>query len=655
MRSDQVQTESRNRQPSPALVSVCACIAVILFTGMAYSPLLTAGFVDSNDRHYVAASRYWAGYYRHAERFLSERWKDAGELFIRGSVHTPDGTGGYYQPLVILSYMADVLLTRDWNSAGFQFHLTNLLLHLLNVALVFALVQRLAGRTLWSILLSLMFALHPVQVETVAWISQRMTLLGGMFSLIALNCYLRYVRSSRRAWLIALMISYAGGILCRPLFIALPVVLLILDVWPFQRKGLQPIIDKVPLFLLMFAGAILQIVVRSDVVPIQAGGADGGGMILHQLAALITRLFWPAGLSPYQPLASTVGGRALGMGFDLCLMLLIVAALVWSIHRCKPLFAALAGGMVLLLPALLQAPLVDRLLSDQYLYGALIVPLIVVAARLRRGERITPTRKRWLAIGLASMLAIFSVQSYNQTFAWRSSRALFEQTRSIYPDWAFGYIGLVESYIQERDLDSALVAAEQAVRVEPGNPSTQYYLGTVMLLHRDGRSAEAIEPLRKALVSDPDWIECLQNLGVALARNGRTAEAIEFLERARDLDPRSAGIRVGLGNAYLKVHRFASARGEFQEALRQRNDSAAHLGLAIAWAANDRPDYARRHLAAAVAKDPESAERAGRSSELRRYREHPGFDTLLKISEDATEWEASPVTESPAARRAHGS
>ena len=127
------------------------------------------------------------------------------------------------------------------------------------------------------------------------------------------------------------------------------------------------------------------------------------------------------------------------------------------------------------------------------------------------------------------------------------------------------------------------------------------------------------------------------------------------LERARDLDPHSAGIRVGLGNAYLKVHRFASARGEFQEALRQRNNSAAHLGLAIAWAANEKPDYARRHLAAAIAKDPTFAERAGRSSELRRYRDMPGFDTMLKFPDDAVEGSASSATESPAARRAHGS
>lgn len=637
------------------MVSVCACIAVILITGVTYSPVLTAGLVDSSDRHYVAAGRYWAGYYQHLDRFWGENWKDAASIFTRGSIHVPEGTGGYFQPLVILSLMTDALLTKDWNAASFQFHLTNLLLHLINVALVFTLVQRLSGRTLVSILLSLLFSFHPVQVETVAWISQRMTLLGGMFALLALNCYALLVQLPRRRWMLALMLCYGGAILCRSLFIALPVVLLLLDVWPYRRMGWRPVTEKIPLFALMVLGAILHITVRSNVLPIQAGGAEGGGLILHQFAALVARLFWPFALSPYQPSATTVGGYALGWGFDLCVGLFILAALVWSFLRSKPLFSALAGGMVLLLPALLQAPLADRLLSDQYLYTVLIVPLIAVAACLRGNTVITQSRQRWLAIGLISILAIVSVHSYSQTYVWRSSRDLFTRTKNLYPDWAFGYIGMVESYIQQRDLDSALRAAEQAVHVEPDNPSTQYYLGTVLLLHRDGRSAEAIEPLRKALASDPDWIECLQNLGVALARNGRTTEAIEFLERARDLDPHSAGIRVGLGNAYLKVNRFASARWEFQEALRQRNNSAAHLGLAIAWAANEKPDYARRHLAAAIAKDPTFAERAGRSSELRRYRDLPGFDTMLKIPDDVAESDESPITESPAARQAHGS
>ncbi|MBK8268487.1 MAG: tetratricopeptide repeat protein [Planctomycetes bacterium] len=138
-----------------------------------------------------------------------------------------------------------------------------------------------------------------------------------------------------------------------------------------------------------------------------------------------------------------------------------------------------------------------------------------------------------------------------------------------------------------------------------------------------------------------------------LARSGRSDEAIAYLERARDLQPRSSGIRLGLGNAYLKIQRFASARREFQEALRHHNDPMAHLGLAIAWAANDEPRFALRHLEAAVAKDPRFAERAGRSPELRKLIEYPGFQSLIHIPLDPVLSDGG-ATESPAARRATG-
>ena len=124
------------------------------------------------------------------------------------------------------------------------------------------------------------------------------------------------------------MVCYGGAILCRSLFVALPVVLLLLDAWPYRRMGWRPVTEKTPLFALMVFGAILHITVRSNVVPIHADGAEGGGLILHQFAALVARLFWPFGLSPYQPSATTVGGLALGWGFDIGMALFILTALV---------------------------------------------------------------------------------------------------------------------------------------------------------------------------------------------------------------------------------------------------------------------------------------------------------------------------------------
>jgi tetratricopeptide (TPR) repeat protein len=188
------------------------------------------------------------------------------------------------------------------------------------------------------------------------------------------------------------------------------------------------------------------------------------------------------------------------------------------------------------------------------------------------------------------------------------------------------------------------------VRIAPEDPGIQFYLGTTLLLHKDGRSAEAVAPLRKALRSNPNWIACLQNLGVALVKSGHTEKAVAYLERARDLDPDSAAIRTGLGHAYLRLQRPSAARAELQIALRHRNDPIIHLGLAMAWAENDADDQARRHLAIALARDPHLAERAAASPALRRL---GGEQELLDDRDVRTPTPPLDI-ELPAARRAGG-
>lgn len=693
-----------------------ACVGAMLVAGWAYYPTLSAGFANHSDQRYAIL----AGHIRvSASGALSEQltsWPDViARVFLSGRIHRPAGNAGIYQPLVELSFVWDGRVAGGLQSLAFQFHFTNLLIHLINVALVFVLVLKLAAGAghdrarIWAVLLCLLFALHPVQVESVAWISQRMTLLGAMFVLMALHCYLRHAQVAdgtegrpplarpsanrtvlgligrqvlRCRWLLPVGLFYAAAILCRPLFLALPVVLFLLDAWPLRRFarcapaarrfGVPQIIEKLPLLAILCVGLGFQYAVNTHVFSppmtpaahIQATpDPQGIGLSAHTFVSLAARLFWPFRLSPYQPRSTTVGGAGLGVVFDVAFLLLVIAALAWSFRsrRRRAFFTALAGGVLVLLPALWQVPYSPRLLSDQYLYGVLILPIMVMAAWL--GERFPFRALRLHAAGtrrvgivvISAVVVLFLFLSRSQSHVWHSARELYAHTTSIYPTWADGYVGMVESHIQAEDLDAALEAAEKAADIAPNDHSTQFYLGTVLLLCHDERSRKAIPLLKSALEANADWIECLQNLGVALARNGRSAEAITYFERARDLEPGSAGIRIGLGNAYLKVHRFASARGEFQEALRQRNDSAANLGLAIAWAGNGVPEYARRHLAAAVAKDPAAAARAARSEQLRRLLDLPGFDTLLDLSDHSEGTDGASIAESPPARRAHGS
>ncbi len=634
------QTEPAPRRGmSDHMRTFLTLLVMLLMTGLVLSELLHADLVTDDDRAAVVRGKLWASHYdqvwQRLDNDVSDSWHEVFDIFVDQRVTPVNNTSGFYQPLVALSLMVDAFTVDDWQARGFFFHRTNLAIHLLNVGLVFALLRRWGKGWWWPALLTMVFALHPLQVESVASIAQRMTLLATTWALLATLCYLRYATTLYSRWMVATMIAYAAILLTRPLFIALPVVFLLLDIWPLQRHGWRPLLEKIPLIGLLIVGHFLVQSIRADAQPAQHEMLGGISLLVHSLAALLVRLVVPIGLLPHSPTDVSVGTFALGMWFDASVLAVLMLLAAWAFrHRARGWLVGLGGCLLLVAPALLQAPYSSTLLSDQYLYAALILPLLALSAAIGlNNEAFRPRMRQWVGVIGCAVVASLAVGSYAQSTHWTTERLMALRTRDLYPERALGYVKLVEAYIRENDLEAALAYAKRAADKEQNDASTQFYLGTLMLLNESSRSADAIEPLQRALKNNPDWIECLQNLAVAYARGGKPEEAITYYERARDLSPQSAAIRVGLGNAYLSVARYASARGEFAEALRVTNDPNAHLGLAAAWAALDLPEYALRHLTAAVAKNPDMVHAAGRSRLLRKYADRPEFADLIDTTQ----------------------
>lgn len=641
------------------LTAACISLALALLTGFVFSPVLTSGTIGPDDAAMLRAGR-----------LAARSGSDAASVFAR--YQTPEDTAGYYQPLTILSFTIDAVMTRDPVARIFQAHLLNLLLHIINTSLLFTLLcrayslraaptdpRRVQGATstnyVWPALWSLLFAVHPVQVESVAWISQRMTLLATFFSLLSILAYLRYRSTDRTIWIIGATIACAAAILSKPTFIGLPIVLMVLDFWPIQRPLRGPLAARLPLLTILILAAAVQFMILRQATMRTSAVPAPLELFARTFAIFVTRVFWPIGLLPFNPLEGWTAASHVVIWRDLAISSLLIVLPAWAYFRFRPLFAAGVGGLLFLGPAFLNTPFTEMQLSDQYLYPVLIPTFIVLTAWI--GEHRPTLRSpmvRCTAMVQFAVIAVFAVLSYSQSLIWQSSRSLFSAIVRTHPTWPHGHIGLIEAVIAEGDYDVALQAAQRAVQVAPEDASTQFYLGTALLLQTGSRAGEAIAPLRKALASNPNWIGCLQNLGVALARCGRFDKAIKFLERARDLEPNSAGIRLSLGNSYLRVHRPSSARGELQEALRLKNDPVTQLSLAAAWAANGSLDRARLHLAAAVAKDPRMSARAAANEELRRLRNQPGFESLIDDRAGGPERFSSDL-ETPAARKARGS
>ncbi|MBI5762481.1 MAG: tetratricopeptide repeat protein [Planctomycetes bacterium] len=631
-------------RPSPGAISVYLVIVIMLITGATFGPLLTASLAHPDDRAYRVE----------ISRPLVWTWSEVGSVFARA--HYPPGSGGSYHPLATLSMLVDHRLAGYTQARVFQYHFTNLWLHALNAAMLFLLLRRFSASFLWSFLLALLASLHPAAVETLAGISQRMMVLGTFFSLLALHSFLTAAESCRAghrpylAWT-ATTLFYLAAVLSKSTFVALPILMLLLDLWPLRRTGRGPLVEKLPMVVIGLAAIAVQIRLQMPIPAVQPADADAAELIARNWGSFLIRLVWPSGLSPMYPIFEGLRGWA---EFTVAASFATMLLVSWRIHR--GLFVGLAGVVVLLGPALMSIPFNTNLIGDGPLYAALIAPLMAIAAALatRRDVSRTPLA-RIAALCVAGLVALSAVTTFAHTYDWHSPRTLYQCVVRQYPTWSRAHVRLVEACIADNELDAALIHAQKAVEIAPNDPSTQFYLGTVLLLNGDSGCAEAIGPLRRALMTNSSWIECLQNLGVALARSGKLDEAITNLEKARNLAPNSVGIRIALGNAYLQAKRPASARSEFQEALRLRTDPDIHLGLAVAWAANDMPDMARRHLAAAVKEDARMAVRAARYPELLRLRGSPGFAELIDVSRDAGALEAVRAADLETARNAGGS
>ncbi|QDV92350.1 bacteriophage N4 receptor, outer membrane subunit [Phycisphaerae bacterium RAS2] len=597
----------------------------------AFHPALTAGMVGSADRAILVESQ------RDAWMMCSDAKRFSVQLV------SPRRAAVSLSPLTRVSYAVDAYLSDTPLVQPFQVRLTNLTLHTLNAILLFVIAARWSGRVWIGLAAGLLFALHPLQAESVASFSRREVLLGGFFTLLMISAYLRFVRDARLRWTLPVYGWYLMAALASPLYVAAPLVLVLLDVWPLRRAGLQSLLEKSP--MLVFLATAIGMTAWGAA---PAGGSTArdlgwGEWLSLNVVSAVGRVVWPVRLSPFYPLSESVGV------WPMVAAAVLAAGWLMTLLRRRAAFSAATGAAALTAPALWWSGSSGELLHDAWLYAVAVVPLLCLASACRAEPTEVPDRagaplprsagmsrgaglSRVAPLVTAALIVTLGVLAYGQTLIWDNSRDLYAQVLARYPRWTGGHIGIIEACIDENDLDGALRHARRAIDLAPTDPQTQFYLGTVLLLHRDHRAAEAVAPLRRALESNRDWIACLQNLGVALARTGQTDDAIRFLERARDLDPNSAAIHVGLGHAYLRVERAASARREFQEALRVRSDWVVNLGLAAAWAMNDNVELARRHLAMAVAQEPSASARAATFDALRRLHDHPGFEALIDLS-----------------------
>jgi tetratricopeptide (TPR) repeat protein len=501
------------------------------------------------------------------------------------------GYAANWHPLTWLSLMFDAQL---FGHGPMGPHLTNVMLHATNTVLLFLLLRRLTG-SLWpSAFTAAVFAIHPLHVESVAWVAERKDVLSGLFFMLTLLAYVHYAERSgpqfrmRGIFYGLTLLFFVLGLMSKPILVTLPFVLLLLDHWPLarlKRDTFWPlVIEKVPFFLFSAASCVLTILAQKQAitptVALSLWSRIGNAMTSYVI--YLGQMFYPTGLAAFYPHPEN-NLHVWAILFSL-MILASITAVALALRRTRPyLLVGWLWYLGILVPVIGLLQVGGQARADRYTYLPLIGVLIMVAWAVKDLSATWRQRQSMLTVAALIVILPLMVTASIQTTYWQNSETLWRHTLAC--TW--------QNYVAHTDLGSALVkqgriseAMEEykiALGINPQYLEANNNIG--ILLARQGQTADAIGYYQKALEIKPDFVEAHVNLGNALSLEGQTDEAAEHFEKALQLDPSEAEAHNDWGAMLLARGRAAAAVDHFETAVEINpaySEAQNNLGSALA-------------------------------------------------------------------------
>lgn len=563
-----------------------AIAALVILVAAIYAPVVDHAFVAFDSGTYITQNEHVAG---------GLSWENLRWAFT--TFHAAN-----WHPLTWISHQLDVQLFRarpGWH------HAVNAALHALNGVLVFLVLAAATRRAGASFVVALLFAAHPLHVESVAWIVERKDVLSTCFGLLALHAWVRFARDGGSRTYVLALVAYAASLMSKPTLVTWPFVLLLCDAWPLARaqRGWSALVrEKLPFFVLAALSCWITLSAQ------RAGGALQGlhdlplaaraENALASLAWYEGKTFWPSALSFYYPLQTPSTAAVLAGALSLVLVTWIVLA-----NRARAPWLAWGWFVFVgtLVPVIGLVQVGGQARADRYAYVPVLglFTAVVFTLDVALSERLA-RRGIVLAVTL-----LFAFLARTQVGTWRDSETLARHALRVDPENHVALDLLGWTVFERGNTAEGLELLDRAVAAEPRDPDARGNYARALL--RAGPAEDAERELRQALSLRPDQPALLVGLGTLLSTRGAFEEAAAALRRAVELAPRDATARVALGEHLDRTGNIADSEAEFRAAIELApDDPRARIDLAAACMVRGRRDEARANLDLALQSDPHS-------------------------------------------------
>lgn len=559
------------------------------------------------------------------------------QVYVQGNIHVITGLkfenikwaftsvyAGNWHPLTWISHMVDVDL---FGLNPGMHHLTNVIFHILNSILLF-IVLNMMTRALWrSAVVAVFFALHPLHVESVAWIAERKDVLSTFFWILTMLAYYRYVISRKISNYFLMIMFFVLGLMSKPMLVTLPFVLLLMDFWPLNRRELNfmtnetitaslwsevnsrgiisLILEKTPLMIIALASCGVTFYAQSGAEAVtsldQMSFAVRISNAINSYVIYLWKMVWPLDLAVFYPYPGQI--NLLMVLIHLLLIILITMVVIKYMRKFPYLATGWFWYLVTLVPVIGIVHVGSQSMADRYTYIPLIGIFIMISWGISRLFDRWHLKKIVFATITAIVIPILILCSWIQVSYWKNSFSLFEHALNVTENNYVPHRNLALAYMNQGDYDNALLHCTEALELLPDYAEAYNNMGTILI--KRGEISKAISIFNKAIQINQNDLYAYKYLGQIFINQGNNSEAIKILSKAIEIEPRDFSLYINMGVALTNLNRLNEAIYQYNKAIHIKPDSLeAHYNLAITLLSLGKKDEAIHQFNLVLGIDP---------------------------------------------------